>query len=98
MKFPLDLPGVCRLLDEDPETWRADALGDLTHGHLPIKLEFLSNGTPKVNGFTLGWWQGFVLRRAMRRYWRRSVDRYLAIKAEAKLTQEMAAVDRLLNG
>lgn len=98
MPLPLDLISICRLLEEDPESWRCDALGDMWHTHLPVKIEFSSVGCPKVNGFTLGWWGAFVLRRALKRYWRRSVDTYLTTRRERVLDQEMAEADRLLNG
>lgn len=87
---------MARLLDEDPEGWRR--LDGLLWHPLGYRIESGSRGPETLNGYALGWWGRFVLRRAV---WRRDgvlVDRYLEKARTARLAAEEAEADRLLGG
>ena len=89
--------GAIRLLDEDPDGWVVHG-GDLYHPHTHVRLVFDETGPISVNGFVLGWWRRWLLRRAV---WRREtwlVDDYLERRRTERARAEEAEVDRLLAG
>lgn len=89
--------GAIRLLDEDPAGWVTHG-SDLFHAYTKIRILFDQTGPVAVNGYVLGWWRRWLLRRAV---WRREswvVDDYLVRRDTERARAEEAEVDRLLAG
>lgn len=88
----VDVGAIARLLYEDPHSWRGIE-DDLSHP-LGYRIRFWT-GSITVNGFQLGWWARFVLRRAIKHRERHLVEKYLAAKAQRDLDLAQDEVDRI---
>lgn len=89
----VDVGAVARLFYEDPDSWRVTPEDDLHHP-VGYRIRF-AGGQIWVNGFLLGWWGRFALRRAVKARERHIVGAYLAKRASDQLAREQAEVDRI---